>query len=166
MKNRITKYAPAGIDLKMERKVFLVGILCALGYSMFFLLRFKNAYDELFEWSGTRKFLIPGAVMPDFVELLDSAMWGFLILHWCMLLLILYHYAYHRQGSKSIYLMKRIPDRWELHRRCLTIPIILACVSLIAMGIIFFLYYKIYMTVTPVECMQPNQWQKIWSVIL
>jgi uncharacterized membrane protein YqhA len=91
---------------------------------------------------------------------------GFLILALCMLALIVYHYAYHYQGSKSIYLMKRLPNRWEMHRRCITLPLLAALICLIAAIAFLLIYFGIYMVFTPKECLTLGQWQKIWSVLL
>ena len=48
-----------------------------------------------------------------------------------LLLIPCNYYAFWR-GAKSIYLMRRLPDRWELARRCLAIPLLtVACALLL-----------------------------------
>ena len=78
------------------------------------------------------------------------------------------HYVYHWKGSRSIYLMRRLPNPWELHRRCLTLP---------ALGIVFFLIfgaaemfimYGIYLLAAPDGTVAPDQFEKLielWRVI-
>ena len=80
----------------------------------------------------------------------------------CLVLLAAYHYAYHRQGSKSIYLMRRLPSKLELHRRCLTLPIAGILIALLTAFLLLLIYYAVYMNVTPAECLMPGQWQKLW----
>jgi amino acid transporter len=104
--------------------------------------------------------------MTDFYAILGGALYGFLILALCMPALILYHYAYHYQGSKNIYLMRRLPNRWELHKRCVTLPLLAALICLLSVLVLLCIYLGIYMTATPRECLTPGQWQKIWSVLL
>lgn len=68
--------------------------------------------------------LRPGAVMEDFAQLLDWMLLGFAVTAVCMAALAVWHYASHFQGSRSIYTMRRLPQRWELARRCLTLPLL------------------------------------------
>ena len=62
--------------------------------------------------------------------------------------------------------MRRLPDPWELHRRCLTLPLLAAGLSLLCGAAFFFLYFGIYLAATPAQSLAPGQWQKIWSVML
>ena len=165
-KHDLSRCAPPGINLKQERQFFLTGMICAELYSMLFLLRYGNARSWLFEQHAGQRMLIPGAIMEDFVTILSDALVGFLVLSLCMLVLIVYHYAYHYQGSKSIYLMRRLPSSWELHRRCLTLPLLAVLCCALAALILLLIYYGIYLFFTPKSCLVPGQWQKIWSVLL
>ena len=72
------------------------------------------------------------------------------------------HYSYHYRESKSIYLMRRLSDPWELHRRCLTLPVVGVGLALLVAFVLLMLYFAVYMGVTPEECLTPHQWQKIW----
>ena len=76
------------------------------------------------------------------------------------------NYASFRQGSKNIYLMKRLPSRWELHRRCILLPALGMVGSLVMGFTLLMIYFAIYMLVTPDRCLPPDQWQKLWSVLL
>lgn len=44
-------------------------------------------------------------------------------------------YGSFTRGSRSLYLMKRLPDRWELLRRCVTLPLLGTLVTLLAMAL-------------------------------
>lgn len=129
-------------------------------------MRYFNAHSNLYGYEGTKRVLLTDAVMPDMGTLIGSALVGFLIIALCMLAMIVYHYAYHLQDSKSIYLMRRLPNRWELHRRCLTLPLLAIVICLLVAVILLLIYYGIYTIATPGECLTPHQWQKIWSVLL
>ena len=89
MAQKLTRWVPPGFPLRTELTLFTVGNVCAFLYSLTFLFRFWNSYRDLFVWArGVRWGLEPGAVMPDFVQLLDRSLWGFGAAALCMLLLI------------------------------------------------------------------------------
>ena len=162
----LTPYAPVGFDAEREWKVFWGSLTAAGLFSCFYLYAYWDAWDHLFSKHGFQgsvtRTLREGAIMPDFVELLDKYLWGFVVVALCMAAYGVYHYLYHYQGSKSIYLMRRLPDRWELHRRCLTLPVAGIVISMLCMVVCLLLFYWVYMTFTPASCLMPDQWQKLW----
>lgn len=160
----LSRYAPAGFDWKRELKWCCAGGAASLLYSLTFFNRFSSALRQLYDrnWRGEGKKLLEGAVMADFREVLGSSLTLFFALALCMLLVCVVHYAYHYRGSKSAYLMRRLPDRWDWHRRCLGIPVAAALLSLLAAFLLLLVYYWVYMTFTPGGCLASGQWQKIW----
>ena len=54
--------------------------------------------------------------------------------------------------SKSIYLMRRIPDRWELPRRCAAVPLIGLAAGMILTAVLICLCNLIYFKATPPQC--------------
>lgn len=164
MKLDLARHAPLGFNLRHERQFFVTGMVCAVLYSFTFPYRYANALTQLYRYEGTKRVLPADAAMPDFSVLLDTALVGFFILALCMLALIPYHYAYHYQGGRSIYLMRRLPNRWELHRRCLTLPLLAVALCLLAAFMLLLIYFGVYMAITPEICLTPGQWAKIWSV--
>lgn len=163
----LTRWAPPGFNLRPEKQFFVTGMACAVLYSFMFFIRYGNARSDLFGYShgSNIRILLPDAVMPDFYLLLEHYWAGLAVLAMCMLALIVYHYVYHWQGSKSIYLMRRLPNRFELHRRCLTLPLIAILICLLTAIILLLLFYGTYIAFTPKECLMPDQWKKLWSVI-
>lgn len=166
MNTKLRQLAPPGYGLWHEMRVFLWGLCFSILYSVGFVVRFNDARNGLYNFLGGKKTLLTDVLMPDMGELLGSALAGFLILALCMSATIFFRYAYFWQGSKSIYLMRRLPDKTQLHRRCLVQPLIACGLCLLAAFIMLLLYYGVYMFFTPKECLMPNQWQKLWSVIL
>ena len=165
MKIDLSRHAPLGFRVQEEAKGFLGGCFGATAFSLItFIAKFSDALDRLYYKNGENRTLIPGAIMPDFTEILDRSLWGFLVAIIAALALIGVHYACHYQDSKSIYTMRRLPNRWELHRRCLTLPLLAAAVYLILAFVILLIFYAVYMNLTPDVCLTPGQWQKIWSV--
>ena len=165
MKIDLSRHAPPGMELKEEKTLFTVGMSLSMIFSAFYFgSRYSNALSELYWRNGTIRTLKDGAIMIDFVEILGEGLLGFLIVSALMIAAAVMHYVYHFYESKSIYTMRRLPSRWELHRRCLTLPavglVIIAITAMIFLGA----SYAIYMNMTPDVCLTPGQWQKIWSV--
>lgn len=80
-----------------------------------------------------------------------------------LVILAVKNYTSFWHGSKSIYFMRRLPDKWELHRRCLRLPLLglLACAVL--MFLLILLCYVLYMHTIPEANLPPNQWSKLWT---
>lgn len=166
MKIDLSRHVPPGLEPRPQLRVLSWGLALSLGYSAFFFGRFADAKDMLYTGNGLsgKRRLLPGAIMEDFAFLLDGALDGFLVSALCMLAFGVYYYLYHHQGSKSVYLMRRLPQPWERHRRCLALPLSCACLALLAAFFVLLAYYWYYMVNTPAQCLQPGQWQKIWRI--
>lgn len=168
MKRRLDmeRLSPAGYNMRMELKYFAGGLIVSFVYSLNYVFRFLSARRSLYYYLRTTGewVLREGAVMKDFAALLGSSLLLFRVLALCMALTAALHYAYHRRGSRSDYLMRRLPDRWEMHRRCLTIPVCTALISLTAWFALLLIYYGLYMLATPGQCLAPGQWAKLWTM--
>ena len=149
----LSRYAPVGMKLQMEKTVWGLALGASLIYSGLFLIRFADACGELYEYKGVDRVLIEGAQIERFGVLLGNGLVGFAITAVVMLLFSIYHYLYHFQDSKSIYLMRRLPNRWELSRRCLTLPVAVAVLSLVAAVVLLGFYFGIYLLFTPKGCL-------------
>lgn len=161
-----SRYAPPGRNARQEAKYFSLGILGACAVSLQYLLAFYNARSGLFIMKAGRPVLRPGALMPDFGTLLGWSFAGFWALLLCAAVDAALHAAYHYQeGSRPVYLMRRLPDRWEYARRCLAVPVAAAVCALLTAAILLGAYYAVYMICTPAECLTPDQWQKIWRAL-
>ena len=156
MKRRLEDLVPVGLDPYRELNWFGIGCGVSFLYSMKFLLEYLSLRSDLlyqlkyFFTADTQ-----GLQMPSFFTLLGSAPLGFLLVALCMPAVALFHYLYHSQGSRSILLMRRRPDRWELPRRCITLPAWGALIAL-ALGLfVTLLWAGIYLLATPRELLSP-----------
>ncbi len=151
------RYAPVGGEelYRLWRRLTLGGWVLAFLYSLSFWTRYADAYSGLF---GPQGVLWPGAKMPAFSELMTGqalqwSMLGYCVLAAVLLALIPVNYASFYRGSRSIYLMRRLPTPWELHKRCLTLPLASALFTLAQMGLVTLLYYVLYLQITPEACL-------------
>ncbi len=155
---------PVGYEHEPERGIFFAGLF---GASIWGIIGFFNRYSH---WLTQLKSEQRGYIPPiqNFYEILGNAFFWFPIIIAFMLAAIAMHYAHHYYGSKSIYLMRRLPSRWELHRRCVAGPIIYILITIAVALILFFIFYSIYMIFTPDEWLTNNQLKKLfmfWSVM-
>ena len=93
-------------------------------------------------------------VMTPFRELIS----GFPLLGlWCYLaampLLVWRYYHYHTEGSMSVYTMRRLPNKWEYHRRCWKQPILSAIAELLFYAILIGLCWFTWRNETPAACL-------------
>lgn len=157
------RLAPPGFPLGAELIFFGCAAAMAALFSLLYLSDLSSAVENLYDRFGTeQQILRPDAVMPDFIVLLGPHLTGFPLLACSMVLFAAIHYASFYQGSKSIYLMRRLPSRWELHRRCLILPVLGAVTALLLGFALLLLYFRLYLLRTPAPCLTPHQWAKIW----
>ncbi len=160
------KLIPPGINIAREVRTLIGGAVIAFLYSLGFFFRYSDAYHELFDYVGGKRVLLEGAQMRSFGALWGNSHYGFYILALLSLAFIIYHYAYFYQGSKSIYLMKRLPNRLERHYRCITLPVLYAIASVLLSVAVMLLYLAFYLIFTPKGCISPAEWQIPWGILL
>ena len=160
---------PAECELRRELKVIAGLMAGALVFSLFFLTCYSDWHARLYMSRGTDRILMPGAVMPQFDEVYagNRTQLGFAVALLCMAVIAARYYMLHRQGgSRSDYLMRRLPDRWEYARRCVTLPLLGALAVIAEFVIVTLIYFAVYALVTPEVCL-PAGWQDgLWRVIL
>ncbi len=145
---------PPGYDLRGEYGFFITVLILSCLYAQGFLIRYVNAYMDLLaqmEMLGVDVYQIA-----PFSEVFGHAWNGYFFVMLCMLLYAIPHYLYYYRETKSIYLMRRLPDKWEYHRRALTVTLreMLLCLALALLT--FFIDYLIYVWNTPAACLPNN----------
>ena len=156
-----SRLVPMGMNGEKVWAGLMAGLGAAWGLSWPFFVRFWNAVDALYVNRRGTKVLRQGVVMEPFHEVLGGALTGFGLFALCMPVLVVWNYFYHYQGSRSIYLMRRLPDRWELPRRCLAQPLAALALCAAAAAVTLLFYCAFYRFITPKECWQSGQWQML-----
>lgn len=156
MKCRLDSLCPVGLDPMRELLWFFIGVGASTLYSLKFIFSLLSIRSNLL-YSLERLPAGDAAMltMPCFSALMNGATIGFLLVALCMPALALVHYLYHYQGSRSIYLMRRLPQRWELARRCLALPVLGAATALLCGLVITLLWMGLYLFTTPRELLSP-----------
>ena len=149
----LEKYAPLGIEVQKHIKGYLALFWSATFCSMFFFINYTNALDELYTYRAGKKILMEGEIIQSFDQITEGLfMLGYMYAASCLLMSIIY-YMYHYQGSKMMYLMRRLPDKWEVYRRCFTLPIAGSVLMAVWMMILKMIYFAIYIICTPSQCL-------------
>lgn len=128
-----------------------------VGFWVAFGTGYAPARNALFQYAPL-KVPVPGRTVPPFPPLYLRGLVYFSGYGLVMLGAAVQNYFGHFQGSRSIYLMRRLPQRWELARRCLGEPALCLAGSFIIYlltGVTCFIYYWFR---TPAGCLPPNVW--------
>ncbi|MBE6774651.1 MAG: hypothetical protein E7543_00495 [Ruminococcaceae bacterium] len=167
MTDKIRKIIPVGYKPEKELWISASVISIAVVRALLYFLSYYTAYNNLFHDYGGKKILLEGAAMPDFCSIIaDGTFDVFKIAIFIFLAMIGMNYSYHYRDSKSIYTMKRLPDKYELHVRCIALPAIAITTCIFLSFILLMLFYAHYMTVTPDGLILPAQWEKLWDYLV
>lgn len=166
MTNKIRKIIPVGIKVETEIWIFFSALAVGICRALLFFQAYIREYNRLFDIEYGKRVLIKSRMMRDFFEILDGTFDGFIIAIFAFICLIMFHYGYHYKDSRSIYTMKRLPNKFELHIRCFTVPVIGITVSIVISALLLVLFYLYYISKTPAECLLPDQWERLLTAIL
>lgn len=165
----MSRNLPLGADWSLEKTlIFSAAVLAAVYSVVLFIGRYDQFVDSvIYSTYYEVKTLRPGAMATDFYVLLPGIFLGWKVIALCMAALAAYHYLLHYQGgSRSIYTMLRLPSRLELHRRCLTVPVLTALSCFVCVMILTALFYLGYIIFTPEQCITPGQLKLLRMSIL
>lgn len=163
------RHLPLDADWNLEKPLIFSGAVLSTVYSLFMFMNYYESFvlDRIYYISSSGSRLITGAMATDFCSLLYGVFTGWKILAFFMIPLAVYHYLLHYQGgSRSIYTMRRLPSRFELHRRCLTVPLMGAAACLGCVIVLTALFYLAYVIFTPAQCINPGQLARLKMWIL
>ena len=129
----------------------IVALLCAI----LFLGSYPEDYRNLFlDWGTKRQRFAPGMIIPRFDRyaiLTAYVIGGALVLTLASAALL---YSSYYQGSRSIYLMRRLPEgRSLLRRQVWTVPVCWALMILVNGAVLLGLCWLLWRFKTPAECL-------------
>lgn len=128
---RLPRLFPAGWPWKITVEITLCALLVVwCSTVLLFLIHFDRAKIPLYS-SLSERILDGHTHIVPFAEIFGRGLLGFWIVALCLVLLPLFHFLWHWQGSKSIYLMRRLPRRRELYIRCLAGPAVLLVLTVL-----------------------------------
>lgn len=162
----MARHLPPGVDPSKSEMGLLTGLISALLFHLQFILRYLSARNDLYTYyHGSNIKELNGSMMPPFWEVLGTSLYGCFVAALAMVVVAIQLYSSYYQGSKSIYTMRRLPDRWERWRRVLTIPALAALGYLLLAFVLRCLDFTIYMLCTPEPCLHPYSWLELLNLM-
>lgn len=168
-KNRLDRWLedhlPVGRLASREGKTMLALLMGAIIWAaVWYTIVYTAARRELYVRVQGELVLGYQVRMADFAQIFPIVPLGFWLVVIIMPMKVWDYYLYHHKQSKSIYLMRRLGDPNELRRRCWTVPLCTAVLSLLLAAGTTALCYWIYMTCTPASAIVPGQWERFWRM--
>lgn len=158
---------PPGGSLKTELTVnLLFALLIIGGISLSFWVVYGANYNNLFTFVSGKRCIMVGSIMPGLNTLMRGkfiGFWGYVVV--CVVNGVT-HYLSFYTPTKSIYVMKRIPNGRELHFRCLAVPLLSLLGGIILTAILMAFYTFCYWHATPAECLPAFEKLDVWRALL
>ena len=145
------RHVPLGMDGVKRKNQMATMLGVGIGGSLIFPIKYFSARSDLFGYVNGRYQRISHRWMLPFEELLPGTFTIMAIAALGFVIAAILFYLYHYQGCRSIYTMKRLPDKWELWRRCLMLPVVFLLLCAICTVILFGLYWLLWRYATPAD---------------
>ncbi|MBR5712920.1 MAG: hypothetical protein IKX54_04920 [Lachnospiraceae bacterium] len=161
------KLFPPGTNVAVECCVLGTTIGWMVIAGMSFISKFQQARENLYDDFGNGVMIRNlDREMPKLRSLVSGRLYGLLIvLLGCAAIAVGHYVSYYRE-SKSIYVMKRVSSRAEIHVRCLAVPLITFAVALIIAFIMFRLYVWGYYYFSPEGSLPKQVDPSFWRAVL
>ncbi len=136
----LEKLAPVGADVQKQLRWTGVALAASALWSLRALMRIVREMKTL------KAVIDQGAFssVAAYPRYLGSAFYGFALLSLVLAGLAVWNYAAFRRGARADYLMRRLPNRWEYHRRCLAVPLLGIAASVLVALTLYVLYRAVY----------------------
>lgn len=132
-----------------------MGILWMLAFclSWSYLFRLYRVTSRLYYFQDGKRFLYPDAVAEPFTKVASMSWTGFTVPLLFLALMAVWHYFSYWRGTKSIYVMRRLPRRGVVFASCVKGPTLCALAVVLAAAALYVLYLGLYWLAVPAECM-------------
>ena len=153
------RHLPLGWEWEVTRNYLIWGHILSSLTTLIFLDRYVDALDALYIWvegpDGTMvRELAPNRTIAPFWSLMAGMPYmGLGIFALAAAMQVWRYYNWHTQGAMSVYTMRRLPDRFELHRRCWTQPVLSVAMEILIFAGLTVLYWLLWRFATPAACL-------------
>ena len=151
---------PPNVNARQARSCIIGALtLCLAGGGITFIVQYSESYRGLFRfWGTSTQQLEAWSLMPNFSLYTGAIIWITAILAAMALASAAVLYSTYYQGSRSIYLMRRLPDGGKtLRRQVWSVPLRTALLVLLAGGLVLGLAYLVWRYVTPESCLPTEE---------
>lgn len=146
--NRLVPLEISGVKIRNQGICcWLIGVL----WSLSFFSAYSRAYSELYPRGRGVVVWTSEATIAPFPELLGGKLVPLCVMGVALpvIWIIEFILRHYQGGSRSIYTMRRLKSPWELWRRVLAMPLLLAAVCGLTALALRGLYYGCYLWFTP-----------------
>ena len=159
---RLCNYSFNGVT----ERFYIIGNIIAFTVSLLFFASCVSERLKLYDYDRVLKkyVLNETKTMTGFDEIMSGYLWGFVFLAVIMLVFIVFRYSYYRQGSRSIYLMKRLPSKVEIHKRAIPVPFFASLSCVVYAFVLRLLYFILYIILTPNKCLPAGVGEQLWRI--
>ena len=150
---------PPGLPGREQVRHLLAAVGAASVVTMLsFAIRLSGAISQLYEYDSVlrKNVLIPGAVLPSYPGIAFWSLWPYPLLATYLVIQGAANWGSYYRGSRSIYLMRRLPDRWEALRRAVLLPLLGLAAAVLLAAALWLLGYWCYVTVPPEQCLDAS----------
>ena len=156
LERKLSDLLPPNVDAE-QVKGWIIALLTitALVCYILFLGSYPEDYRDLFwRWGTERQTLLPGAIIPGFRLYAMPTIYvivGALLLTLASTALL---YSSYYQGSRSIYLMRRLPDGHRtLRRQIWSVPLRVMVLLLLLCMVMLAASWLVWRFITPEQCL-------------
>lgn len=160
------KYYPPGYEYRREWNVAAVLLGAGIVYSFRFLAGIQKAAEALYELRYGVKVYLRGVRAVSFAQLMQGYWFSFAPLFLFLAGMVLYHYIYYYRGTKSIYLMRRLPQKTFIWRSCVEGSALWAAGTTFLAILWYVLFYGIYLLCIPAEYREAASLSALFGGIL
>lgn len=163
---RLDDHVIPGSDGKKELLTYLYAMLILVVlWALTFYISYFNARSLLYTLYRGEKVLIKDSVMTPFSVLVKGRFIGTAAYAGLCVFKAAYNLISFRTGSKSIYLMKRLPDRFEAEKRSLIMPFAALVTGLAAALLLFLAFRASYIALTPAGHFPGYDTYSLWRLL-
>lgn len=163
MKAFLHRFSPPGMPLRPELYTVLFSNAGAALYGLIrFLSDYTYARGNLFVIQAGKQVLRQGAVIVEFRTLIQGCFSGFAVAAALVVGNALLRYAYFHRGAKSVYTVRRLPEKAPVLRRVLPVPALELLLTGAAAILLLLLCAAIYRIFTPESSLPPQAWSIFW----
>lgn len=148
---RCVKYLPPGCGVRGMWIICVTHLAATVWTNMVFFSRWRSQLSKIELWAHRIDVSAERAGMPDLERLISGCLYPYLTLVITMLAAAGVFYLSFYMESRSIWLMRRLPDRWELHFRCLAFPLAALLAGAVLCAVLLAVDRYVYVTYTPPE---------------
>ena len=163
MRRFLERHLPPGWNIKRELLLGgLFSIALVLIFSWFvFGVRYNDALGNIYAYKyetalSRTRVLVPGTVMSPFARLVSGSFFMFWVFAFTQIAAAWSMYRSFSAESKSVYLMRRLPKRWELPKRCIPVPLMMLLCGFAVCMLQLLVFRAVYYHNLPAEALPPH----------